>query len=665
MPRPKKNASRAAPPPPDPPDIEEDLDDEPEEPAVPEGQKPLAQVKAMGALTTDADNKNKKNDRIKKRKLRGDKHVPWDEEGPVLYALLVETFGSERVRVHVVRTQPSTSDCGIVPLSSVPDYETLRQMIVDNHWDGKKATFRWTAMLNGTRRMGADTICFDDDPVQQKKWAAKAAPTPQEGSVAGGQQPIIMQAPAVQQQTMSPQHMDYLFNRLVQLENKIDSGATRSRPDHDDPDDRDEPDDPDDRDNEEPDDPPEPQHFAPRIRSGVPPPPRMHQPQPTYESQEPEPNMSADQDEYEQVRTSSGTAWVKKPKNPMPPPGLPDPPPGYAYQCTATGVWMQVPVSVQAAPLAPPVAAAPVVQQPVFPQRDFELLEEKHKIEVQLAQLQERYKLMGEVGKVRAEVAAAMSNAPVAPSGPMQQQPSSMPPGNVQLPPGWGWQQGPGGSWQPVQIQQAAAAPTVGAVAAAPATVADQVRSMADTIKSLNTLQSSVRSILPSPKDDAAAAIGAVAEGAGADDSVPLTKLDAGSWQMWFNKDDKKPVDTATQIALNLGNIQSAGKDLIKTAMDGYKEILDKQQNDKSAKLEKDRAEMASYIRRQQQQINDLEDRMSVRSSRRVVYEDVPEPDEGPVAGPPTPEPTEPDPPPPAPTTSLTSGALAAFGRKL
>jgi hypothetical protein len=208
---------------------------------------------------------------------------------------------------------------------------------------------------------------------------------------------------------------------------------------------------------------------------------------------------------------------------------------------------------------------------------------------------------------------------------------------------------------QPI-AQAAAAAPPV-----APPTPAEQVRSLTDTLKSVSNLMGVTKSIFPKDEGLAHGGPGALAEAAAgaADDGLPLTKLDAGGWQMYFDKETRKPVDTATQIALNLGNIKDAGKGIVSEALDGYRKIIEQQENGKAAKLEKDRAEMAAFIRQQQEKLDETNRRLEYMERQRhrdhYMVEEVED----------EPMPQKPTPPAPEPvaTSSLASGAMSAFGR--
>ena len=645
---------------------------------------------------------------MKKRKAKGDKNVPWDEEGPVLYALIIDVHGTDRIRVHVKKTHPVEADVGSVMMSSATEYEALRQWIVDNHWDGKKATFRWTALKNGSTRLGSDVIQFDDDIAQQHKWNEKKNPTP----VAVAQQQVsgqtatqipngatvVLQQPAPAP-AVSPGlgsgALDVLLNRLDRIESSVAASSRASDDDDDDDDEQEEPD-------------PDDLGMADEMPARRPPPARpMPRPAPSYSQppmmpepsrMTPMPHVASEAAQWEQVMTPQGTlAWIKKPVVQPPPPDLPDPMPGYAWQCLPSGHWVQVPIEVPKAAQPTAVAPAQVSAQPAAPmsavatessvsasERERELMQQAHKLSTELAVLQERYKWMGEINKVRADVASMAAAGAVPVPVPAQQaaQPQAVAPANATNlpppPPGYAYtQQVPGGPWMLVPIQTAAPA----AAPQEPATVPDQLRTMADTLKSLNSFANAAKTVFPSPKDEGPAQVaGALAE-ASEKETPLLDKVDAGGWQMWFDPETRKPVDTMTQIALNMGNLREAGKGIITEAMDGYRKIIEQQESGKVRKLEKDRAEMGQFIREQQQELRRVQQEI-----RRLQYERHADAHPHAAGEEPPYEPPEPDPSPPVtmgvnqsepesqavpeaaapptPSSSLAAGALSVFRRK-
>jgi hypothetical protein len=162
-----------------------------------------------------------------------------------------------------------------------------------------------------------------------------------------------------------------------------------------------------------------------------------------------------------------------------------------------------------------------------------------------------------------------------------------------------------------------------------------------------------------SPKDSSASSsvfgsMGGSAEAAAAEKTAeiefPIRPLDAGGWQMWFNTETKQPVDVASQIAMNLGNITEGGTKLIGSIFDNLKKM---REEDSGAVREK--KEMIAYMRQQERDKLALQERVDQISRRFGEHNQT---FDSPVATPAEQSPTIP-PPSRAPSAPVVSAAVA------
>lgn len=170
-----------------------------------------------------------------------------------------------------------------------------------------------------------------------------------------------------------------------------------------------------------------------------------------------------------------------------------------------------------------------------------------------------------------------------------------------------------------------------------------------------------------SPKDSSASSsvfgsMGGSAEAAAektAEIEFPIRPLDAGGWQMWFNTETKQPVDVASQIAMNLGNITEGGTKLIGSIFDNLKKMREEESG-----TSREKREMIAYMRQQEADKRALQERVDQISR---TFGERTQTFDSPVVSPSAQAPTIPPPshvptvqPEPAPAPQQASPAVSA-----
>lgn len=573
------------------------------------------------ALTDEARAENDRKQKTRKRKLAGEKNVPWNAHEDELYELIMDMFGGEALKVRIKQTLPQACDFGRVSHMNVRTYEELDEYIKDNCWTGERATFTWKIFSSGWLGLGGDEIQKQESPEQRVRWANKLKNAAQTASVNAGQSAPQSQAqPAVVSVQPDLAATNMLMHRLEMLERKVDE---------------------DEEEDEDEDD-----HKA----SAVPTPPT--------DAKQPEATPMADQNqEFEQFNLPDGSvAWRSKQERP--PEGYPPPPDGYAYKKIG-GRWQFIQIQTPAVPVAPP--AAPVAQataptQQVFspppgavtPQ-ELAYLEKAHKLEVDLEVLKATAKT------IEAQRKKNEQEETPAPQTPSAHSTSSGPPAP---PPGFGYTQ-VSGQWVLVPLSASGAPVAQATPAAAPATITSMARDLGAAKKAIESVFGGGGSEAGTggyfPK--AGEAAGAAAEKAA--DDIPLKPFPIGSdMNLFWNSDDRKFVDGGMQLILNGPGILGGFKGLVKDGLAEYRKIHEDSDRKRQEQHDRNKREAKDALDRQREAIERLateneqlkRERYRTRTVERVV--EVPDPEPEPAhEEPPVPEPE----PPPEPPKSISS----------
>ncbi len=605
----------------------------------------IAEMKARGSVSPDSEAKNKARETIKRRKLAGDKHVPWNVAEPdCRYELAMEIFGDEQLTVAIRQTLPRADDFGRTPHINLLHYADLMEFITKNCWSGEAATFVWSIQKQGWHEVANGTVQKQENPEQRVAWMnrCKAMTQAAAQSAAGS----VMQQPSAPQVVVQPAspvtdtRIDLLLQEVASLKKQVS--------DKPDPDDEEE--------EEEPED--EPRRQAP----------------PTIQTPAQEPQMM----QYEQVKLQDGSIGYRPVKIAEPPPASwPEPPEGYIYQKIG-GDWRTVPIQKEHVPPPAPaptvsVAPAPATTQqvpaqpppPAQPMASHLMADDERRL------MQEKFELEKKIAVIQARIdeqnKSTRRDANETPSAPAPVGPSLPPP-----PPGYGYSQ-INGQWvlQPL----ASAAPPPIATQPQPPPVAEPGEAIKGMVKQFSGAKRALDELFGSsggggvgggggffPKAGEAGAESSASSG----NEIPLKPMPIGGDFNWFwNTKEDKAADGFTQALLNGPGLVKHAKDAVKDIIGEFRKLEEERNRRIDEKYERDKRGAQQKMRELDEEIRVLR-RQAAFSDESVRYQaPAPSPSPSPASAPeppPTPEPVV-EQKTPASTISSMAAAHVKWGK--
>lgn len=121
----------------------------------------IEEARRIGALDEQSASENERGDRAVAAKRDG-KRVPWNLQDWQKYNLCLEAYGSAQ-KVQIVQMAPQQAYIDTLPMTVVPQYDTLMRMFRHKYWNGEDMTIAWTVLDKGrTRAQGTERLVEDE-----------------------------------------------------------------------------------------------------------------------------------------------------------------------------------------------------------------------------------------------------------------------------------------------------------------------------------------------------------------------------------------------------------------------------------------------------------------------------------------------------------------------